>query len=260
MGSLRRILLTALPKFVLSRTTGLLARTPLPASLRGIFYGWFSRRYGANTDEMVGAFRDYRSLAAFFQRELVEGARPVDAEAPMVWPCDGKVVTTGRITAGQIPQVKGREYAVEQLLQDRELATRLDGGHQLTVYLAPGDYHRVHSPLAGEIQKVVHVPGKLFPVNPGAVDSIPDLFPRNEREVFHYRLADGQPAAVVLVSALNVGDTHVTVARGSVTKGQEIGRFGFGSTVVVLVPPGSPGCAELARETVVRMGGAVPVG
>ncbi len=254
MGTLRRVVLTALPKVLLSRTTGFLARLPLPGFLRGAVFGCFSWRYGVRRDEMAGEFRDYDRLASFFQRPLRDGARPIDADAGWVWPCDGRVITTGRIQDGRIPQVKGRDYQVGQLLQDHELAAQLRDGHQVTVYLAPGDYHRVHSPYAGQITRVVHLPGKLFPVNPGAVDSIPDLFPRNERVVFHYRLADGLPAAVVLVSALNVGDTHVSAGEGPVAAGDEIGRFGFGSTVVVLVPAGGPTCPELQRETPVRMG------
>ena len=257
MGTLRRVVLTALPKSLLSRTTGLLTRMVLPRFLRGAVYGCFSWRYGVNREEMAQEFRDYDRLATFFQRPLRAGARPIAADAAWVWPCDGRVITTGRIQDGRIPQVKGRDYQLEQLLQDHELAAQLRDGHQLTIYLAPGDYHRVHSPYAGQITRVVHLPGKLFPVNPGAVDSIPDLFPRNERVVFHYRLAAGLPAAVVLVSALNVGDTHVSHGEGPVATGDEIGRFGFGSTVVVLVPAAGPTCAEIQRETPVRMGQAV---
>lgn len=254
---LRRVVLTALPKTLLSRATGLLTRIWLPGFLRGAVYRCFSRRYGVNREEMAGELRDYDRLAAFFQRPLKVGARPIDKDADWVWPCDGRVVTTGRIQDGRILQVKGRDYAVEHLLQDRELTEQLQDGHQLTVYLAPGDYHRVHSPFAGEITRVVHLPGKLFPVNPAAVDSIPDLYPRNERVVFQYRLVAGLPAAVVMVSALNVGDTRVSRGVGPVAAGDEIGRFGFGSTVVVLVPAGGPGCSQLPRETPVRMGQGV---
>jgi len=254
MGTLRRVVLTALPKLLLSRTTGLLTRVWLPRFLRGPVYGCFSWRYGVNREDMAGECRDYDRLATFFQRPLRAGARPIATDAPWVWPCDGRVITTGRIQEGRIVQVKGRDYGVEQLLQDSELAANLRDGHQLTIYLAPGDYHRVHSPFAGQITKIVHLPGKLFPVNPGAVDSIPDLFPRNERVVFHYRLATGLPAAVVMVSALNVGDTQISRGEGPVSTGEEVGRFGFGSTVVVLVAEGGPTCAELKRETPVRMG------
>lgn len=253
MGSLRRVALTALPKFVLSRTTGLLARTPLPSWLRPRVYGWFARRYGASLDEMAGTAAEYRSLAQFFQRPLRAGARPLAGDALLVWPCDGKVITSGPLDRDRIPQVKGRDYSAAQLLQDGELAAALAGGSQVTVYLAPGDYHRVHAPFDAEVTAIRHIPGKLFPVNPGAVESIPELFPRNERVVFTCRLPDGVPAAVVMVSALNVGDTVVSVQPGPVARGEELGRFGFGSTTIVLVGPQGPTIPELSRETKVRV-------
>lgn len=261
MGAVRRVLLSALPKFALSRTTGMLMHIPLPRFLRSPAYRLFAWRYGADLSEMQGETRDYRSLADFFRRPLRDGARSIAKDKTIVWPCDGKIITSGPITDGQIPQVKGRDYSVEQLLQDRELAGRLDGGHQATIYLAPRDYHRVHAPFGGEVVATKHILGKLFPVNPGAVDSVPDLFPRNERVVFQWRLAgaqtDGLPAAVVMVSALNVGDTLVTVDSGAVAQGDEIGQFGFGSTTIVLVPAGGPEIPELPRETVGKMGEAL---
>ena len=252
MGVLRRTILTALPKFLVSRTTGALARIPIPRWARGPIFRGFARRYGANLEEMVGSPADYRSMSAFFRRALVEGARPLDPDAPLVWPCDGKVITTGSIEGGRITQVKGQDYSVAQLLQDSKLAEELATGHQATVYLAPGDYHRVHSPFAGELLGTSHIRGALFPVNPGAVDSIPELFPRNERVVFRFRLPEDSTAVVVMVSALNVGDTKLTAAPGPVHRGAELGQFGFGSTTITLVSDGSPSIPELPRGQVVR--------
>ena len=232
MGQLRRVLLTALPKLLVSRTVRVLARTPLPRSLRRGVYGTYARRYGADLSEMVGELDDYRSLAAFFQRPLVDGARPIDASAAFVWPADGRAVSTGPFTGGRLPQIKDVDYAVRDLLGDDELAGALQSGSQATVYLAPGDYHRVHAPFAGEVLRTVHVPGGLFPVNRDAVGSIPGLFVRNERLVLACRLDDGREAAVVLVAALNVSDTSISCSiPGRIEKGQEIGRFGMGSTV-----------------------------
>ncbi len=258
MSQVRKIVLTALPKLLLSRSTGLLTRIPIPHALRTPFLSRFAKRYGADLGEMQGEAKDYGSLAEFFQRPLRHGARPIAAQSELCWPCDGKIITSGPIHATRIPQVKGRDYDLLQLLQDKVLAKALADGSQATIYLAPGDYHRVHSPFAAEILGVQHIPGALFPVNRGAVDSIPDLFPRNERQVFHCRLNDGTLACVVMVSALNVGDTSVTLAQGPVAKGQEIGRFGFGSTVIVLVAKGGPALPDLPREMAVRMGERVP--
>lgn len=257
--SARRLLLTLLPKVLLSRLCGLATRTPLPRSLRRLVYGGFARRYGADLAEMQGTVADYRSLWHFFQRPLRPGSRPL-AAAPLLWPCDGRIVSSGPLQAGRIEQIKGHDYAVADLLGDAELARQLDGGSQATVYLAPGDYHRVHSPFAGEVLAVRALPGTLFPVNAAAVRCIDRLFVRNARHVFACRLADGRAAAVVMVGACNVGDTSVSVTPPcAVEAGAELGRFGFGSTAVALVAAGGAQFAAVPAETVVRMGAAAPL-
>lgn len=253
MSAVRSVLLTCLPKVALSRACGLVCSVPLPRGLRPRLYGWFARRYGADLAEADGALDGFRSLQEFFRRPLKPGARPI-ADAPLVWPCDGRVVTVGGLAGGRIEQVKGRDYALADLLGDAGFAAQLAGGCQATVYLAPGDYHRVHAPFAAEVEGVTPIPGTLFPVNPPAVRSVRDLFARNSRHVFRCRLADGVPAAVVMVGAYNVGGTLVTVARGQVRAGDELGRFGFGSTAIVVVGRGGPSFATAAPETRVRMG------
>lgn len=254
--SLRAVLLTLLPKVALSRLTGAATGLRLPRRLRAPFYRWFARRYGADLDAVAGDLADFRSLQAFFQRPLRPGARAV-AAAPLVWPCDGRIVTTGAIAAGRIAQVKGRDYALADLLGDAALARDLDGGSQTTIYLAPGDYHRVHAPFAATVERVVPLPGTLFPVNPPAVGCIADLFARNSRHVFHCRLADGRRGAVVMVGAYNVGGTSVTAPAGSsVRPGDELGRFGFGSTAIAIVAANGPWFRDLPPATRVWMGGA----
>ncbi|MBX3461943.1 MAG: phosphatidylserine decarboxylase [Planctomycetes bacterium] len=255
MTTLRRLLLTALPKVALSRACGWLASTPLPGPLRPVVYGWFARRYGAALDEMAGDLRACRSLQHFFRRGLRPGVRPV-AAAPLVWPCDGRIVTVGPVRDGRIPQVKGNDYALADLLGDADWAGRFEGGCQATIYLAPGDYHRVHAPFAATIEAVTALPGTLFPVNPPSVRCIDRLFVRNSRHVFRCRLPSGGAAAVVMVGAYNVGGTTVTQAAGSVHPGDELGQFGFGSTVVVVLGADEPRFAELAAESRVRMGAA----
>lgn len=255
MGQLRRLVLTALPKLLISRATRVLVNLPLPRPLRGPIFRTYARCFGANLGEMRGGVADYRSVAEFFQRPLAEGARPIDAGAPLVWPADGAVVATGPFAGGRLPQIKGQDYALADLLDDPELAQRLDDGSQATVYLAPGDYHRIHAPFAGEILRVSRVPGGLFPVNGGAVRSIPGLFARNERMVLEMRLDDGRPAAIVLVAALNVSDTVLSCGvPGRVAPGDEVGRFGMGSTVVAVAGAGEPAFPVVAPETTVRVG------
>ena len=255
MSHLRRLLLTALPKVALSRACGWLCSTPLPRGLRGGFYRWFARRYGAELGDIDGELHAFRSLQEFFRRPLRAGARPL-ASTLLVWPCDGRIVTTGNVTGGRIEQIKGNDYALADLVGDAAFAAQLVGGSQATIYLAPGDYHRVHAPFAATIEAVAFLHGTLFPVNPPAVRCIRDLFVRNARWVFRCRLANGTAAAIVMVGAYNVGGTTITQPRGQVAPGDEVGRFGFGSTVVAVVGPGGPSFAPLLPEQRVRMGGA----
>jgi phosphatidylserine decarboxylase len=253
---LRTVLLSLLPKVLLSRLTGIWTRLPVPRSLRQAYYGWFARRYGADLGEIEGELRGFPSLQQFFQRPRRAGARPV-AGAALVWPCDGRVVTAGAVAQGRIEQIKGNDYGLDELLGDPALARALHDGSQATVYLAPGDYHRVHAPFAAVIERIGYLPGTLFPVNPPAVRCIRRLFVRNARHVFHARLADGRPAAVVMVGAFNVGGTSISVAPGMrVGCGDELGRFGFGSTVVAIAARGGAAFAATPPATVVRMGGA----
>lgn len=252
--SVRRLLLKALPKVALSRATGGLARVPVPRALRSFAYRAFARRYRVDLSEMQGTPADYPTFAAFFQRPLRAGVRPL-AAAALVWPADGRVVAAGPLRSARIAQVKGVDYALADLVADGQLAEALAGGSQATVYLAPGDYHRVHAPFDGEVLSVRRVPGGLFPVNDKAVRCINGLFVRNERLVLESRLDDGRRAAVVLVAALNVSDTTTASGiPGQVSRGQEIGRFGLGSTVVTVLAAGTPSIPEHAPGRAVRLG------
>lgn len=253
MPTFRSLLFQMLPKVALSRACGFLCGMPVPSAARARLYRWFANRYGANLDEVAHELRSYRSLQAFFRRTLRSDARPI-ASAPLVWPCDGRIVTTGAVVAGRVQQVKGQDYELGDLLGDPALAKALEGGSQATVYLAPGDYHRVHAPFAATIDHVRALAGTLFPVNPPAVRTIRNLFVRNSRHVFTCRLADDTAAAIVMVGAYNVGGTSITRLAGKVAAGDEIGQFGFGSTVVVVVGRMAAAFTALPGETRVRMG------
>ena len=125
MGVLRYITLASLPKFALSRTTGLLTRIPLPHALRAPLYGWFAKRYQAKPEEMAAPIEEFKTFAAFFRRALKSGARPIAQDQEIVSPCDGKIITAGPIQSNRIPQVKHRDYSTQQLLQNTELAAEL---------------------------------------------------------------------------------------------------------------------------------------
>lgn len=200
----------------------------------------------------------YPHFNAFFTRDLKPAARPVTTgERDLASPTDARVSAMGRLDHGQVFQAKGKDYSVVDLLGgSAERAAPFLEGSFITLYLSPRDYHRVHAPLSGELVETVHVPGRLFSVQPGTVRARSRLFTSNERvaAIFHTDLG---PLAVVLVGALFVGAIEtvwsglVTPPRGrAVTstpcgpgtghrvileRGDELGRFNFGSTVIVLL-------------------------
>jgi len=222
----------------------------------------------------------YESFNAFFTRALRAQARPSDPDpAVLVSPVDGTVSQIGRLDGSWLVQAKGHAYTLESLLAaDLSWAARFRGGAFATLYLAPFNYHRVHMPLRGALRAAWYVPGQLFSVNATTTAGVPGLFARNERVVCVFG-HEALTFAVVLVGALLVGSI-ATVWHGEVTpravrgcadlpldasraalnleKGAELGRFNMGSTVILLLPPGSsewlPG---LAPGSSVRVGQAL---
>jgi phosphatidylserine decarboxylase len=207
---------------------------------------------------------DYASFNAFFTRRLRTGIRPLADDNNVVSPVDGAVSQLGPISDGRIIQAKGRDYSVTELLGgDEKLAAQFEAGQFATIYLSPKDYHRIHMPLSGQLQSMRYVPGKLFSVNPRTARAVPALFARNERVVTVFETEFG-PLVQVLVGAIFVGSME-TVWAGQITppygkamqewtyigddaihlnKGQEMGRFNMGSTVVMLLPPGMPAFSD----------------
>lgn len=222
---------------------------------------WFIRAYGADMDEAAETDpAAYPSFNAFFTRALRPGVRPIGGdEGTPVSPVDGRVSQAGRIEAGRLYQAKGIDYGLVDLLggDPRDAAPFMDGAFA-TLYLAPGDYHRIHMPLTGQLRRMCHVPGRLWSVAPWTVRSLPGLFARNERVVALFDTDQG-PLGLVLVGAINVAAIEtvwaglVTPPRGRsvihtdygdngprISRGSEMGRFNMGSTVIVLTPPGVP--------------------
>ena len=219
----------------------------------------------------------YPSFNAFFTRELEPGARPVaEGATDIVSPVDGTVSQAGMIAGNDLIQAKGHYYRLDALLGgDEELASLFTNGSFSTIYLSPQDYHRIHMPLDGKLKKMAHIPGRLFSVNEGTTESIPGLFARNERVVTLFDTPAG-PMALIMVGAIFVGSMD-TVWSGTVTpasqriskwgytddsrkeiflrKGEEMGRFNMGSTVILLFPENSVELDEaLVAGSVVRMG------
>ena len=237
----------------------------------------FVARYGVDMSEAADPDVDgYPSFNEFFTRALREGVRPI-APARWVCPVDGAISQCGRIERDRIFQAKGHEYTTRALLGgDEALARTYENGSFATLYLSPKDYHRIHMPRDGRLRRMIHVPGALFSVNPATARGIPGLFARNERVVCEFDGDDGL-FAMVLVGATIVGSMatvwHGTVnpprpatvrewnygaAEVSLRKGDEMGRFQLGSTVVMLFPEGAidlPG--DWVAQRPVRMGEAM---
>ena len=216
---------------------------------------WFIQRYQVDMDATIHQHpSDYPHFNTFFTRALRPGVRPIDTDAnTIVSPADGVISQYGDVDQGRVLQAKGQRYSVQEFLGgDVERAATFNDGKYLTVYLSPKDYHRVHIPYGGTLCETVYIPGRLFSVNPTTTRVIPNLFARNERVVSIYDTDMGK-MAVVLIGAVFVGGIEMCWPYGPAkklgqtwcvsaatpvpvtpVKGDEIGRFNMGSTVVVL--------------------------
>ena len=245
-----------LPKQALTTLAGKFASARLGGLTTSVIR-WFVGRYQVNMAEAANPdIASYASFNDFFTRALKDGARPL-AEASLICPVDGAISQFGPIAQDQVFQAKGHSYSTTALVGgDAALGARFENGHFATLYLSPRDYHRIHMPCAGELTRMVHVPGDLFSVNPTTARGVPGLFARNERVVCVFE-SDQGPFVLVLVGATIVG-SMATVWHGLVNpprpgtvrqwdyadqsivlkQGDEMGRFLLGSTVVMLFPHG----------------------
>jgi phosphatidylserine decarboxylase len=243
-----------LPQHAISRAVHWLTRIRQPGFKNWITHR-FIQRFGVDMSEAAQPDPTaYPSFNAFFTRALRNGARPLANEVDAVaCPVDGTVSQAGNVIEGRIFQAKGQSFTAMELLGgDAALASQFDAGIFTTLYLSPRDYHRIHMPIAGTLKRMIHVPGRLFSVNPPTTRAVPRLFARNERVASVFDTAAG-PMAVIMVGALNVGSIE-TVWAGEITpphshtlrvwdypdrnitldKGAELGRFNMGSTVILL--------------------------
>ena len=245
------------PQHLLSRCTGWLAELRVPLWLKNGLIGLFVRHFKVDMSEaMEPDHTRYANFNAFFTRPLQQGARPI-AAADVVCPADGAISQIGDIRQGMCFQAKGRYFSTRELLGgDQARADGFDGGCFATIYLSPRDYHRVHMPVTGRLTATSYIPGKLFSVNGTTADNVDRLFARNERLACYFDTERG-PMAMVLVGAMVVAGIE-TVWSGQVAppprqpqvtdyrsapdvvelgKGEEMGRFKLGSTVILLFPP-----------------------
>jgi len=264
-----------LPKHLVSRLVGKLAAAQA-GKLTTFLIKQFIAKFKIDMSEAKHSDpAHFQTFNDFFTRELRDGIRPVvEGEENISIPVDGKISQLGNIEAGRIFQAKGHDFSLRELLGGRDdIAAPFDDGLFSTIYLSPQDYHRIHMPIAGKLEKMVFIPGDLFSVNPLTAENVPNLFARNERAVAIFSTAIG-PMAMVLIGATIVASIE-TVWGGTIAptsnkeiqywdykdqdiileKGAEMGRFKLGSTIVALFPKNSATFAEnLQTGSVTRLG------
>lgn len=249
---------------------GILTHLPLPRLIWTPIIKLFAQAYHINLEEAEKPIEEYTSLGDFFVRRLKPGVRPLGT----TWnthPADSVITQAAVIQGGRLIQAKNKTYHVNDLLADLQGLSKYEEGVFLTYYLCPTDYHRVHSPVTGVIQKITHIPGQLWPVNAWSTENIPELFSVNERVCVEIKTDRGL-VNVVFVGATNVGQIQLFVdseIHGNqlvlsknlvkdslnipIEKGQELGQFRMGSTVVMLYQKGQVQGVEALRGRAVRV-------
>ena len=278
-------------RLLLQEDLNFLLTNRIPRQAATHLMGWYSRirspwltrlsiavwRCFTDLDLSDAQQQRFDSLHDCFTRALKAGARAVDPRPEVITsPCDAIIGAMGTVSAGSVLQAKGFPYALAELFGDAERAAPFEGGRYLTLRLTSAMYHRFHAPHDAVLQHVTHIAGDTWNVNPIALQRVQRLFCRNERALLSLRLPDGRPMAIVAVAAVLVASIRLHALdvrlhlrwRGpnempcdhAVAKGQEMGWFEHGSTLIVFVPPGfelAPGIAEGQR---LRMGQALLVG
>ena len=269
-----------LPRHWLTATVYRIAHIRVPA-VKDILIRSYVRIYDVDLEEVRrSAPGDFKSLNDFFTRELRDGARPIDGEPDaIVSPVDGTISVASTIDSHSLLQAKGLHYSLDELFViDLDEARAYANGAFATIYLAPCNYHRVHMPIAGELVAAHYVPGDLYSVNEATVARVPGLFRRNERLNLHFKTPGG-PAALIFVGALNVGSIStpwtgeirprkrgvvesldIDAAPRSLDKGDLLGWFNMGSTIILLLPQGTAAWQKtLVPGSRVRMGEKIGV-
>lgn len=274
INKLRTLPQYLIPQIGLSNLMGKLANQ---STLNQIAINWFVKHYQVNMSEAKQPnISHYKTFNDFFTRELKDGTRPFDtASEKLISPVDGMISQIGDIDQGRIIQAKGRDYSVLELLGGQPTqAEPFRDGKFATLYLSPKDYHRVHMPIDGILKSMTYIPGKLFAVKPLTAETVPELFARNERLAMFFETELG-PMAVVMVGAMIVGAMKTTwhgkinrskqiqqwdyskekPEKKKYNKGDELGLFQLGSTVILVLPNNSYQWQDKYSETsTIRMG------
>lgn len=263
------LLTNRLPRRGLTQLMGWLSQIEQPLLCKAGLAIW---RLFSDLDLSEAKATDFKSLHACFTRELKEGARPIDPDPNiLVSPCDGIVGAMGRVNAGSVLQAKGFPYTLMDLLGDPALVRTYSQGSYVTLRLTSSMYHRFHAPHDCRVEHITYVSGDTWNVNPIALKRVEKLFCKNERAIIQCRLTPSGPlitlvpVAAILVASIRLHFADVLLHlkyRGpnripcdaSLRKGQEMGWFQHGSTIIAFAPEGVELCRHLHTGNLIRMG------
>jgi phosphatidylserine decarboxylase len=257
-----------IPRATLTRLMGRFSRIENPIVRDASIAVW---KLFANLDLTDARKQEFRSLHDCFTRELKPGARPIDPRNDViVSPCDAIVGACGTIRGSTVVQAKGRSYSLVELLSDAGRAAELEGGMYVTLRLTSSMYHRFHAPHDAHVNRVTYVPGDVWNVNPPTLQRVDRVFCRNERAVIELQLASGDrltlvPVAAVLVASLRLHFIDVLLhldydgprdiaCNADIAKGDEMGWFQHGSTILVFAPAGFRLAHDVRKGVLLRVG------
>ena len=271
------VALKLLPKEFMSRFIGKISGKKLPKIILVPWIRLYCDIYGADMRESKKSIPEFGTFNEFFTRELKPGVRKIDSSKnAIISPVDGTITEFGRIEKNILIQAKGKTYSLESLLENHELSKKFGNGSFITIYLAPENYHRIHAPVSGKISGYCYIPGSLFPVSNFSLRAIYGLFSRNER-LITYIEHKKQMLAVVKIGACLVGKIRANyenisfdssqktksekkyVGKIPVKKGEEIGRFEIGSTVILLFEKSAVEFEGISRGMKIKMGEKIGV-
>ena len=274
-GRLFILFLTFFPKTLWSRFLSILVQVRFPRGLNLWIMRTFAKRYNLNLDEAEKPLEDYPTIGALFTRALKPNTHTLDQSPNIaISPADGHVLNSGRLNEGRLIQCKGRDFHVADLLANPEEVELFKEGSWCTVYLSPRDYHRVHHPIEGTIDKAHYLTGKLWPVNQAAVSHVKNLFCVNERVVTYVNSPLGR-VATIMVGATSVGhismayDEEIVANKGNprclkeypqgieIGRSAELGTFHLGSTAIVLFANPEVQLTDLSDGQAIRIGEAI---
>lgn len=262
------LLTNRIPRELATRLMGRVSRIRNRPFTRLAIWAW---RLFTDLDLSEAKESEFDSIHDCFTRELRPGARPIDPDPTvLVSPCDALVGECGTIAGGQLYQAKGFPYRLEDLFGDRTAAEPFLDGTYVTLRLTSSMYHRFHAPDEGIVEGVTHIQGDTWNVNPIALKRVERLFCRNERAMIHMRLSEGAPVAIAAVAAILVASLrlrflnivlhrrwpgpHRIPCQHPTLRGEELGWFEHGSTLIIFAPPGFAPCNGIQPGIRIRMG------